>query len=89
MDKILKCEDMGVNCDFVACGKTEEEAIAKAAKHAWEAHGVSGASADFEEKARWAIYDDYCDYGDMAETLSEECLECYSECYDCADECCC
>jgi predicted small metal-binding protein len=89
MDKILKCEDTGMDCVFAACGKTEEEVVTKAARHAREAHGASGAAADFEEKTRWAIYDGYCDHGDTGEMLSEECFECYSECYDCADECCC
>ena len=87
-DKILKCDDMGMDCDFVACGKTEEEAITKAARHAWKAHDLSETAAEFEEKARWAIYDDYCDYGDTGEMISDECSKCYETCYECADECC-
>jgi predicted small metal-binding protein len=27
MEKRLSCRDVGVDCDFVACGKTEEEIL--------------------------------------------------------------
>jgi predicted small metal-binding protein len=30
MKKILKCRDVGVDCDFEASGKTEEEVLKKA-----------------------------------------------------------
>ena len=89
MNKILRCEDVAMNCDFVACGKTEEEVITMAVRHARTVHDVSEAAAEFEEKARWAIYHGYCDYGDTEEMASEECSECYQACCECADECCC
>ncbi len=88
MDKILKCNEIGTDCDFVACGKTEDEAITKAATHSWKAHNPAGTAAEFEETARAATYDDYCDYGDTEEMISDECSECYEACYECADECC-
>ena len=34
MGKMLRCKDVGVDCDFVARGKTEEEVLKKAAEHA-------------------------------------------------------
>jgi predicted small metal-binding protein len=33
MAKVLRCRDLGVDCDFVASGKTKEEVLKKAAEH--------------------------------------------------------
>jgi len=35
------CQDIGVTCPFVAKGETVDEVIAKASKHAKEAHGYT------------------------------------------------
>jgi predicted small metal-binding protein len=37
------CRDVGVACDFVARGETEEEVFAQAAKHAKRVHGYTDA----------------------------------------------
>lgn len=37
----LACRDFGVDCDFVAKGETEEEALQAGAKHVKEAHGYT------------------------------------------------
>ncbi len=34
MEKRLSCRDVGVDCDFVACGTTEEEVMGKVPEHA-------------------------------------------------------
>jgi predicted small metal-binding protein len=38
--KTLRCRDVGVDCDFVAEGETEQEVMAKAAEHARKHHGL-------------------------------------------------
>ncbi len=89
-DKELFCKDMGLDCDFLACGKTEEEVLRKAGRHAQAAHPTEASSRKFEDEARASIREGYCDYGEAEteETVSEECSECYEECFECADECC-
>jgi predicted small metal-binding protein len=55
MEKRLSCRDVGADCDFVACGKTEEELFQKAAAHAKEAHNMKEIPKDLYDKARAAI----------------------------------
>ena len=87
-DKELYCRDLGLDCDFLACGKTEEEVLRKASKHAQTIHSIQGFSQQIYDKARAVIREGYCDYGDAEEMISEECSECYEECFECSDECC-
>ena len=35
------CRDVGVTCDFIAKGETEEELLEQVAKHAKEVHGYT------------------------------------------------
>ena len=88
MDKELYCRDVGQDCEFLACGKTEEEALRKLGQHVLAIHGVKGFSKEFYNKARSAIREGYCDYGDAEETISEDCSACYESCYACDEECC-
>ncbi len=55
MEKKLTCRDVGMDCDFSACGKTEAEIFEKAKVHAKEAHGMSEIPKDLYERARSAI----------------------------------
>lgn len=89
MDKEIYCKDIGLQCEFLACGKTEEEALDKMGRHMAAAHGIERFSNEFYDETRSAIREGYCDYGDKEETISEECSACYESCFDCADECCC
>ena len=57
MEKRLSCRDVGADCDFVACGKSEEEIFQKAAAHAKAEHHVDEIPKDLYEKARSAIRD--------------------------------
>ncbi len=43
------CRDIGVACDFVARGETEEEVLAQAGKHAKEVHGYTDAQINAPE----------------------------------------
>jgi len=57
MEKRLSCKDVGTDCDFVACGKTEEEIFQKAAEHAKAEHNMNEIPKELYEKARAAICD--------------------------------
>jgi predicted small metal-binding protein len=88
MDKELYCRDVGRDCEFLACGKTGEEALRKLGQHVLAIHGAKGFSKEFYNKARSAIREGYCDYGDAEETISEDCSACYESCDACDEECC-
>ena len=89
MDKELYCRDMGLDCDFLACGKTEEEVLRKAGEHAQAVHQLQGFSQEHYDKARAAIREGHCDYGDKEAVASEECSDCEEESFECGNECCC
>ena len=57
MNKRLSCRDVGADCDFVACGKTEEEVMQQAADHARKDHNMNEIPKDLRDKARSAIHD--------------------------------
>lgn len=89
MDKEVYCKDLGLPCDFLACGETEGEALDKLGQHLLATHGIEPFSGEYYDKARSAIREGHCDYGDAEEMISEECSTCYESCFDCVDECCC
>ena len=88
MDKELYCRDVGQDCEFLACGKTEEEALNKLGQHVLAIHGVKGFSKEFYNQAQSAIREGYCDYGDAEEPISGDCSACYESCSACDEECC-
>ena len=88
-DKEIYCRDIGTDCDLMVCGKTEVEALNKLGQHVLAIHGIEGFSKEFYNKARSAIHEGSCDYGDAEEPISEDCSASYESCFDCADECCC
>jgi predicted small metal-binding protein len=53
--KKLSCRDVGVDCDFVARGKTEDEIFRQCAKHAKEAHGMDEIPEEHRVKMRTLI----------------------------------
>ena len=55
--KSLSCRDVGTDCDFVICAKTEDEIFEKAKQHAKEVHSMSEIPKDLYDKARSAIRD--------------------------------
>ena len=58
MAKTVNCRDVGVNCDFVAHGETEQEVLQQCAEHARTAHGMSEIPAELATKVRAAIRDE-------------------------------
>jgi len=55
MEKRLSCRDVGADCDFVACGTTEEEVMGKVAEHARLHHNMSEISKELQDKTRSSI----------------------------------
>ena len=55
MTKVLRCRDVGVDCDFEAKGETAEEIMAQAAKHAKEAHGMDQIPPEIVAQCQKAI----------------------------------
>jgi len=53
--KVIKCRDVGVDCDFEARGQTEDEILRQCAEHARSAHGMNEIPPDLASKVRGAI----------------------------------
>ena len=58
MTKVVRCRDIGVDCDFEARGKTDEEIIQQCDEHARSAHGMEKISADLMAKVKAAIHEE-------------------------------
>jgi predicted small metal-binding protein len=58
MAKVLRCRDVGMDCDFEARAETEEEILKKAAEHADAAHNMKEIPEEVLEKVRAAIRDE-------------------------------
>jgi predicted small metal-binding protein len=55
MAKVLRCKDIGMDCDFVARGETEEEILKQAAEHAGTTHDMKEIPEEVLAKVRAAI----------------------------------
>jgi predicted small metal-binding protein len=89
MDKELYCRDVGLDCEYLACGKTEDETLNKLGQHVLAIHGVKGFSKEFYNKARSAIREGDCANRDAEERISEDCSACRESYFDCDEACCC
>ena len=58
MGKVLKCKDVGVDCDFEAHGKDEAEILEKAAEHAKGCHQGVEMTPELQAKVKAAIKDE-------------------------------
>ncbi len=58
MSKVMKCRDVGMDCDFVARGKDEQEIMTKAAEHARKDHGMDSIPEEVKAKVKAAIHDE-------------------------------
>ncbi len=56
MTKEIRCRDVGVDCDWVASGETEDEIMKKAAEHAKKAHGMDELPQELVKRVRAAIH---------------------------------
>ena len=60
MEKLLRCRDFGMDCDFEACGETAEETLKTAVEHARAIHGLKDISDKDRTRARAAVQDAFC-----------------------------
>lgn len=58
MGKILRCRDVGVNCDFEVRGKDEADILRQAAEHAKGCHAGTTITPELQAKILAAIKDD-------------------------------
>jgi predicted small metal-binding protein len=58
MSKIVRCREVGVDCDFEARGETEQEVLQKCAEHAKSAHGMNEIPPELAAKVRSSIHDE-------------------------------
>ncbi len=58
MPKVLHCNDVVGNCDFVARGESEQEILQQAAEHARTAHQVNEVTPELADRVRSAIRDE-------------------------------
>ena len=58
MGKVLKCSDVGVDCDEVIHGKDEAEILRKAAEHAKGCHTGVQLTPAVQAKLKAAIHDE-------------------------------
>ena len=58
MAKVLRCRDVGFDCDGVVNADTEEEVLAQAAAHAKAAHGIDELTDEVVNKVKSVIRDE-------------------------------
>jgi len=58
MTKVLRCSDVGFECEAVIRAETEEEVLKKAAEHAQSVHNLKEISDEVVDKVRAAIQDE-------------------------------
>ncbi|MFQ5894818.1 MAG: DUF1059 domain-containing protein [Nitrospinota bacterium] len=55
MAKVIRCRDVGADCDFEARAETEEELFKIVAEHAKNVHGMEEVPPETLEKVRAAV----------------------------------
>ena len=60
MNKLLRCRDIGGDCDFEACGETPEETLRIAVDHARAIHGLKDISEKDRMRLRASLQDAFC-----------------------------
>lgn len=60
MEKLLRCRNLGIDCDFEACGESAEEVLKTAVDHARAIHGLKDISEKDRLRVRAAVQDAYC-----------------------------
>ena len=57
MAKIVRCREVGVDCDFEARGETESDVLRQCAEHAKSEHGFEQIPPELAAKVQAAIRD--------------------------------
>lgn len=58
MSKVMKCREVGMDCDFEARGETQQEVLTKTAEHAKKDHGLEEISPELMAKVKAAVHDE-------------------------------
>ena len=58
MAKVLRCRDVGLDCEGELRGATEEDILRQAAEHAQSVHNIRDMSPELVQKVRAAIRDE-------------------------------
>ena len=58
MDKVIRCKDVGFDCNGVIRAPTEDQALKMAAEHAKTVHGVRDITPDILAKVKRAMHDE-------------------------------
>lgn len=58
MAKVIRCRDVGFDCDGVIRADTEEEALQQAAKHAKEAHDMEEVSPEVVKQIKAVMHEE-------------------------------
>lgn len=58
MTKVLRCKDLGQDCNWEGRSNSVAELLAKAAEHARKDHHMASISPELMEKAKAAIKDE-------------------------------
>lgn len=56
--KVIRCRDVGVDCDYTARGETEEDILRQCREHARKDHGMEEIPEELAAKVRQAIRDE-------------------------------
>lgn len=57
MSKRLRCEDVGLDCDFAALADTREELLDVVREHAERVHGIDEITPELRQKVLDAVED--------------------------------
>ena len=57
MAKVIRCSDVGFDCEGVVRAETEEEVLQMAAEHAKSVHGITELTDDIVAKVKSVIVD--------------------------------
>jgi predicted small metal-binding protein len=58
MTKVVRCRDVGFDCNGVVRAPTEEEALKQVAAHAREVHGVESVPPEVVQKVKSVMRDE-------------------------------
>lgn len=58
MTKVVRCREVGFDCDGVVRAETEEDALQQVAAHAKTVHNVETVSEEMVEKVRQVMRDE-------------------------------
>jgi predicted small metal-binding protein len=58
MSKVLKCREVGMDCDFEARGENEQQIMQQVVKHAQEKHGIKDVTPELATKVKSVIHDE-------------------------------